>query len=493
MTSAADDATNRIDPGPVDPGDGPDHVDTPSASAALDADDDAGGWRHLPDLAVLATLTLSVVLVNLDQNGVAVLLPEIDRDIGLSAAGVTWIVAAFSLPIVALAVPLGSVGDRVGHRRLFVLGCLTFAGSSILVAIADSPSTLVASRFACGLGAALMIPAGQALVAEVYAGDDLGPALGVFNAIGGLALVAAPAITGLVASLGNWRVFFALNPILVVLAIPLGMRLFRTRAGRPDPSSPWSRRDRVAALLLGVALTSATVGVIVLGDGNLVVGLPALLVGIVLGVVRHRWLRASGDRPPDPSDRSARRPLVAIAMVSLIVGWGSVALPVYFGSVLGMDTLATGLAIMPMVLALFVGRLVSGGLVKDRGAPVVLAAGAWLLATGLLVGAVVAMLEQYWALVPLLVMVGLGLGAATTSATAAVLGAAAPSRRGEASGDVVTVRRIASLAGLVTIGAIATQVTTALDASPALPTAAGLAICGALAVVAAVVVVRRPA
>src|SRR6478609_11911080 len=189
------------------------------------------GTRHLSteprNLLVLVACILGSVIVFVDSTVVNVALPAIQRDLGGGLALQQWVVDAYLLTLGSLLLVGGSLGDLFGARRLFILGIIVFGLTSVLCAAAPNGTTLILARDLQGVAGAILTPAGLAVIATTFSGEERGAAIGSWTAWTGIAFVIGPLVGGWLITHGSWRWVFLINvPIaiataaLVVYAVP---------------------------------------------------------------------------------------------------------------------------------------------------------------------------------------------------------------------------------------------------------------------------------
>jgi EmrB/QacA subfamily drug resistance transporter len=204
---------------------------------------------------VLIVVSVAVFMVSLDLFIVNVAFPDISRDFGgADVASVSWVLNAYAIVVAALMVPAGRMADRLGRRRVFLIGLLAFVAGSALCAAAPSVETLVGARVIQALGAALLLPTSLALLLPEFPISERAAAIGIWAAVGGVAAAAGPPIGGLLVQ-ASWRLVFLVNVPVGLVAFVVAARLLRESRDatqeRPD--------------LLGAALLTLAVGVLALG------------------------------------------------------------------------------------------------------------------------------------------------------------------------------------------------------------------------------------
>src|SRR5262245_21838999 len=173
--------------------------------------------------AVEARVLLSAILASgmafIDATGVNVVLPALQNELGASAPQLLWVVSAYSLPVAALLLLGGALGDRVGRRRLFMIGIAAFAGMSLACGAAPDAPWLIAMRAGQGVAAAFMIPGSLSLIAATFPLERRGAAIGLWSACSVLMTALGPVLGGAFASAGFWRGLFFIDAPLAVFTL----------------------------------------------------------------------------------------------------------------------------------------------------------------------------------------------------------------------------------------------------------------------------------
>src|SRR3712207_1958127 len=193
---------------------------------------------------VIAAASLGSGMAFLDSAVVNVALPAVQADLEVSARGAQWVFGAFALVLAAFLLVGGSLGDRYGRRRIFVLGAAIFAVASVWCALAPGPGQLVAARAVQGAGGALLVPASLAIVGASFDGKLRAEAIERWGALSGTALWVGPVVGGWLVEEVSWRAAFLITPAMAVVAIPIAVRHV---AESRDPEV--QRLDLVGAVL----------------------------------------------------------------------------------------------------------------------------------------------------------------------------------------------------------------------------------------------------
>jgi MFS family permease len=363
-----------------------------------------------PTLVVLA---MAQFLIALDYSIVYVALPSVAADLRLEPALAQWIVSAYAVPFAGFLIAGGRLADRVGARRLFVAAVVFFGLASAVGGAAGSGGVLLAARGAQGLGAALLQPAIIALIGTSFpAGPERSRALAVWGGVGASGLAAGVVLGGLLTT-ASWRLTFVVNVPLTLLCAAGALIWIRTaaptQAGRIPLRAAMFGTAAVLTLVLGLTLGA--------GQGWRT---PPTLVSLGLAVISSiAFVRNERGAPLiEPALRrihTLRAGAVATALYMASVGSEFYLLTLLLQTVRGYAALAAGLAFVPLAVLVTAGNGVAGRAVRRYRTEAVLAAGFALAAAGLLWLALVLPGDSYAALLPGLLLSGLGHGVIYTS------------------------------------------------------------------------------
>src|ERR671921_350862 len=173
---------------------------------------------------VIAAASLGSGMAFLDSTVMNVALPAVQADLEASARDVQWVFGAFALVLAAFLLVGGSLGDRYGRRRVFVLGAAIFAFASVWCALAPGPAQLVVARAVQGAGGALLVPASLAIVGASFEGRLRAKAIGAWGALSGTAMAVGPVLGGWLVEEVSWRAAFLIAPAMALVAIPITLR-----------------------------------------------------------------------------------------------------------------------------------------------------------------------------------------------------------------------------------------------------------------------------
>ncbi|MEV6809229.1 MFS transporter [Streptomyces sp. NPDC051132] len=446
---------------------------------------------------LLFTTVLGSGMVMLDSTVVNVALPRIGRDLHASLAALQWTVNAYLVTLAGLILLGGSLGDRYGRRKVFVLGVAAFAAASLLCGLAPTPGVLIAARAVQGVGGALLTPGSLALIQASFHPDDRGRAVGLWSGFGGIGAAVGPFLGGWLVSGPGWRWVFLLNVPLAVLCVPVALRHVPESAGR----RAHGRFDVLGAVLGALALALLTYALIEARAGLLpvaVTGAAGLAAAVAFGYVEtHRA------EPMLPPDIFAGRQFTAVNLVTVCVyaafGGFFFLTALQLQVVAGYSPLAAGTALLPTTALMLLFSARSGALADRTGPRLPLTAGPLLCAAGTLLMLRVGQDADYPRdVLPALLVLGAGMVTLVAPLTATVLASVDTARAGLASGVNNAAARaagllaVAALPLLTGMGPQAYRSPTAFDAAydRAMPLCAGALVLGA---VLAFALVRRPA
>lgn len=422
---------------------------TPVPSAGVTWGTPAARW-------MLAATVLGSGMAFLDSTVVTVALPAIEQELDTGLAGQQWIVNGYMITLSALILLSGSLADRFGRVRLFMVGVAVFAVASALCSMAPTLELLVAGRVAQGVGGALLTPGSLAILQAGFREDDRARAIGAWSGLTGVASAVGPFVGGWLVQIGDWRLIFLIN--LPMAAVVLAIAWFKVPESR-DPSAP-RNLDYSGALLGVVALGGITYALIQWGA---VGATPAVLVGAGVGVaalVVFLGVEARKRAPMLPLGifRSVPFSVTNAATVMIYAALGTLLflLVIYLQEVGGFSPVAAGAASLPLTVLMLLLSARSGDLASKIGPRPQLIAGPLLLAAGLVYLSRMPTDPGYLVDVfPGILLVAMGMSATVAPLTATVLASAAERHAGLASGVNNTFARSAQMIGVAAVPALA--------------------------------------
>jgi EmrB/QacA subfamily drug resistance transporter len=380
--------------------------------------------------------------------------------LGADNAKLQWISGGYLLALSAAMLPVGMLGDRIGHKRLLVGGMGLFGASSLVGVWVDSPGAVIAVRVALGLGAATILPLSMAILPRVFAHEELGRAIGTWTAAAALGLPIGPVVGGWLLNHFWWGSIFLFNVPVVAVAMVASLVLLPSDSTRSTADATRAAPfDGLGTVLSALGITSVVYGTIrVPNDGW---GSPFVLATLLAGVA---LLAAFVLR-----QRRFSHPLVNLGLFSdPRFRWGSVlavfvnfaavgilfVVPQYLGGVLGQDAFGTGLRVLPLIGGLMVAAALAETLVPRLGARAVIPTGFVLLAVGALIGANTDSGNGYGFAVGWLALTGFGFGLAVVPATSLVLSSLPKDSAGSGTSLLETLQQVGGVLGVAALGSL---------------------------------------
>lgn len=400
---------------------------------------------------ILLTTVLGSSMAMLDSTVVNVALPRIGRDLDADLAALQWTVNAYMLTLAGLILLGGSLGDRYGRRRIFVVGVVWFAAASLLCGIAPNAGVLIAARALQGIGGALLTPGSLALIQASFHPDDRGRAVGLWSGFGGIGAAVGPFLGGWLVDGPGWRWVFLLNVPVALVCVPVAVRhVPESGDGRVHAG----RFDALGAALGALSLALVTYALIEARSGSLVVALTA--VGGVVAGVAFGYVERRRPEPMMPLDIFKSRQFTAVNLVTLCVyaafGGFFFLAALQLQVVVGYSALGAGTALLPTTALMLLFSARSGALADRIGPRIPLTVGPLLCAAGMLLMLRVGPDASYLPdVLPALLVLGLGMVTLVAPLTATVLASVETARAGLASGINNAAARAA---GLVAVAAL---------------------------------------
>ncbi|MFF7948815.1 MFS transporter [Streptomyces griseorubiginosus] len=437
---------------------------------------------------ILLTTVLGSSMAMLDSTVVNVALPRIGRDLDADLAALQWTVNAYMLTLAGLILLGGSLGDRYGRRKVFVVGVVWFAAASLLCGLAPNAGVLVAARALQGVGGALLTPGSLALIQASFHPDDRGRAVGLWSGFGGIGAAVGPFVGGWLVDGPGWRWVFLLNVPLALVCAPIAVRHVPESAdGRTH-----TRFDVLGAVLGALALALVTYALIEARSGS-----PVVVVAAVAGLAAGVAFVAVEKRRPDPMmplGIFASRQFTAVNLVTLCVyaafGGFFFLAALQLQVVVGWSALAAGTALLPTTALMLLFSARSGALADRIGPRIPLTVGPLLCAAGMLLMLRVGPDASYLAdVLPALLVLGTGMVTLVAPLTATVLGSVDTSRAGLASGINNAAARAAGLIAVAALPLVAGMGSEAYRSASAFDDAFGRAmvVCAGVLVVGSAV------
>jgi EmrB/QacA subfamily drug resistance transporter len=409
----------------------------------------AGRW-------LLAVTIAGSGMAFLDSTVVNVALPKIGEDLHASTSALQWILNGYLLTLASLILLGGSLGDRLGRRLIFQVGVALFTLASLLCAVAPTVELLIVARLIQGIGGALLTPGSLAIIEASFRPADRARAIGAWSGLGGVASAVGPLVGGWLIGAISWRAIFLIN-------LPLGaFVLWAAAAHVPESRDPTAtgNLDLAGAVLAAVGLGGTTYALIEAPEGG---RLPGVVFTAVIGVAALVGFFVQERRSANPmlplSIFSSRQFSAANAVTFVVyaaLGVVFFLLVSFLQISMGYSPIAAGSASLPVTALMLVGSARAGELAQRIGPRVPLTLGPLIIAAGMLLMLRINPGDSYiGAVLPAVVVFGLGLTLVVAPVTATVLAAVDSSHSGIASGVNNAVARVAGLLAVAVIPVIA--------------------------------------
>ncbi|MDX2918784.1 MULTISPECIES: MFS transporter [Streptomyces] len=414
------------------------------------AADDANRW------VVLVVLCLSLLVVALDATVLHVAVPSLTEDLRPSGTALLWIVDAYPLVCASLLILFGTLGDRIGRRRVLLIGYALFGVASVLAAAADSSGVLIAARALLGVGGAMIMPATLSILRQVFPDRrERALAIGVWTAVAAVGAATGPVVGGFLVEHFWWGSVFLVNIPLMAVILPLGRWLLPESRG--DGDGPW---DVLGALMAAAGVLGVVLGVKRLGgDSGLLdpVALGPLALGLALLVLFVR--RQKRRTHPLIDVAMFARPAfstavgcIVLAMLAL-VGLQLIAVQ-YLQLVLGLTPLETGLRLLPLTFAAMAAGATGSYTLRRFGPRRMVGWGFVLTASSVLVLTAMGQHDRPGLLTVAFVLLGFGLQTTLFGAYESMLSDAPPERAGGAAAIGETSYQLGAGLGIALLGSV---------------------------------------
>lgn len=396
---------------------------------------------------------LGFVVVLLDVSVVNVALEALSRQFNAGVTELQWVINAYSLMFAALLLTAGALGDRLGAKRVFMLGFAIFTLGSACCGLAPNLSLLIAARVIQGLGAALLVPASLSLIRQVFVEPEArSRAVGWWAAGGGIALAAGPVVGGFLIAAVGWRSIFLIN-------LPIGL-IGLYIVGRFAPPSPAQKAKsldiggQLAGALTLACLTIALTEASSLGWDNEIIF--TSMAGFALFGMLFVWLEGRNPTAMLPLSLFSNRILSSATIIGLIANlafYGMIfTFSLYFQFIRDFSSLKTGLAFLPMLSVMVFANIAAGRLSSRLGARNIAASGLVISALGYLLTLPGLLTGSYLMMSIPMTLAGVGIALTVPTITNATLAAVAGSQSGIASGLLNAARQVGGVIGVALFG-----------------------------------------
>ncbi|NUT29607.1 MAG: MFS transporter [Streptomyces sp.] len=405
----------------------------------------------------LTAVCLGTFMLLLDVTIAIVALPDMARALDASLSDLQWVMDGYALALAALLLGAGAAADVLGRRRVHVVGVVVFAAASLLCGLASGPEMLVGARLLQGVGAAAMFATTLPLLGSVYQGKRRSIALGVWGAVSGAAAAVGPVAGGLLTAGPGWRWIFYVNLPVSVVAVWLTLRVVPESRGARGRRVDWAGTVMFAAFAGAVTYGAVRAGSHGWGASGTLVWFAAAVLALVGFVLVERRV-AHPLLDPRLFLKPAFAGVMAGALAFNAAAFSALAYAsIWLQTLLGMSPVRGGLVFLWLSLASFVVAAAGGRLLHGVPARFTIGGGLLLIGAGQYCMAVLDAGSTASALIPGLVLVGVGTGLVAPGIAGAALAAVPQDRAGMAGGAVNTFRQLGYALGIALYGTVLTS------------------------------------
>lgn len=401
----------------------------------------------------LLVLCLSLLIVVMANTSLIVAAPDMTRDLGLSSSDLQWVIDGYTVPYAALMLVLGAIGDKYSRRGALVTGLVVFAAGSVMGSLVDETSAVILARAIMGIGAAVVMPATLSLLVAIFPRGERAKAITAWTATSGLAIAVGPLVAGWLLEDHSWGSTFLINVPIAVLAVIGALFLVP-----PSKARGMGRIDYVGGLLSIVAVGALVYATI---EGpHFGWGAGPVTAAVVAGVALPAfvWWELRHPHPMLDVRKFRMRPFSGSMLAVLFFFFGTFG-AIYYATqflqfVLGYGALETGVRLLPLAGAVFVGAAATGRLTPKLGMKVTVTAGMVIGTAGVLLLTRIDTGSTYTDFLAPMMMLGLAIGLSVSPATDTIMSSFPESELGVGGGANDTALELGGSLGIAVLGSL---------------------------------------
>ncbi|GAA2490996.1 MFS transporter [Streptomyces longisporus] len=401
----------------------------------------------------LLVLCLSLLIVVMANTSLIVAAPDMTKDLGLSSSDLQWVIDGYTVPYAALMLVLGSIGDKYSRRGALLTGLVIFAGGSVMGSQVDQTALVVTARAIMGVGAAVVMPATLSLLVAIFPRRERAKAITAWTATSGLAIAVGPLVAGYLLGDHAWGSTFLINVPIAVVAVIGALVLVP-----PSKAEKMGRIDYVGGLLSIVSVGSLVYATI--QGPHFGWGAGPITAAVVAGVGLLAFVAWELRHPHPMLDvRKFRlRPFSGSMLAVLFFFFGTFG-AIYYATqflqfVLGYDALETGVRLLPLAGAVFLGAAITGRLTPKLGMKPMVTAGMVIGTVGVFLLTQVDKSATYADFLPTMLLLGFAIGLSVSPATDTIMGSFPESELGVGGGANDTALELGGSLGIAILGSL---------------------------------------
>ncbi|WP_315941757.1 MFS transporter [Chryseobacterium paludis] len=404
---------------------------------------------------ILITVCLALMAVIASVSGLNVAQPKLAIEFNASQTNILWMINIYTISLAALLLPLGAIGDRIGRKKILLVGLFIFGIASMMSGWATSSFMMIVARFLCGVGAAMIMPVTLAVITSTFPEEERSKAIGIWTGVAGGGGILGMYLSAVLVDLATWRLLFVIPVVLALVSIALAIRYVPDSTEKTEPQF-----DLVGSLLSIIAV----IGIVYTLHEAPVHGwtepltLGSLITGVISAVLFVLWELRQKAPILDVSlfmERGLSSGSISLLAIFGVQAGIFVVLFPYFQGVLGWSGLRSTLAMMPMALLMMLASGFAPKVAMRIGRRFTMASGILLGGFGAALMAVFVSVDGgYLSVLPGMLAMGFGMGLSMTPSTEAITSALPASRQGIASALNDITRELGTALGVALLGSL---------------------------------------